>query len=129
MKIYIYFKCVSNVVTVKKWALKKFIQEGFQFRSCLFMTLIWLPVFWWILDYPNTVKEKTNLQLGGFRDFFKDTTTEKYTNCVFREIPNTSSPGGPSKSNRKRRSADILNSDDSGDEDWESLTRKKQEKI
>ena len=56
-----------------------------------------------------------NPQLEGFRDFFNDPTADNYLKCIFDEIWKTSSQAGPSKSNTKRRLADIIDSDKSDD--------------
>ena len=52
--------------------------EGLRFSSTLYMTLIWLQVFRWVPDFPNTVKKMMNPQLEGFRDFFNDPTADNY---------------------------------------------------
>ena len=57
-----------------------------------------------------------NPQLGGFKDFFEDPTADNYMDYVFKEISKSYSQAGPSRSNTKRRLAEILDSDDSDDE-------------
>ena len=90
--------------------------EGLRFSSSLYMTLIWLQVFRWVPDFPNTVKKMRNPQLEGFRDFFNDPTADNYLQCIYQEISKISSQIGPWKSNIKRCSADIIDSDESDDE-------------
>ena len=91
--------------------------EGLCFSSSLYMTLIWQRVFWWVIDFPNSVKKKMNPQVESFRDFFNDLTADdSYLQCIFEEISKTSSRAGPWESNIKRCLADIIQSDKSDDE-------------
>ena len=109
-------KHLQLLLESKSEFLNEFMMERLRFSSSLYMTLIWLRVFRWVLHFPDTVKRKMNPQLEGFRDFFEDPTADKYLECIFDEISKTSSQPGPSKSNVKRRLADISDSDESDDE-------------
>ena len=58
-----------------------------------------------------------NPQLEGFQDFFNDPTADNYLQCIFDEISRTSSQASPWKSNVKTHLADIIDSDESDDDD------------
>ena len=91
--------------------------EDLRFSSSLYMTLIWLRIFWWVSDFLESVKKKMNPQLEGFSNFFKDPNADNYLEWIFKEIEKPSSQAGSSKPNIQRRlAAGILDSHDDDEE-------------
>lgn len=78
-------KHVPLLIKLKSKFLNKVIMKGLRFSSSLYIPLIWLRIFWWNPDFPQTVEKKMNW------DFFIDPTADNYLQCIFEEIAKTSS--------------------------------------
>ena len=95
----------------------EFIMEGLRFSSSLYLMLIWLRVFQWVLNNPNSVKEKLNPSLANFRSFFEDPSADTYIEGIIRHMTNNEQQQvAPTRSSGKRRLAELADSDDD-DED------------
>ena len=95
----------------------EFIMEGPRFSSSLYLMLIWLRAFQWVLNNPNSVKEKLNPSLANFRSFFEDPSADTYIKGIVSHMTNNEQQRvAPTRPSGKRRLAELADSDDD-DED------------
>ena len=91
----------------------EFIMEGLRFSSSLYMMLIWLRAFQWVLNDPNSVKEKLNPSLTNFRSFFDNHSADTYIEGIIRHMTNNEQQCvAPTRLSGKRKLADLADSDD-----------------
>ena len=78
--------------------------------------LIWLRSFQWVLNNPNSVKERLNPSLTNFRSFFDNPLADTYIEGIIKHMTNNELQCvAPTRSLGKRRFADLANSDDEDD--------------
>ena len=82
------FRHLQLLLQSKGAFLNEFIMEWLRFNSSLYMMLIWLRSFQWILNNPNSVKERLNPSLINFRSFFDDPLADTYIEGIIKHMRN-----------------------------------------